>query len=352
MENTTRNTAERRPTFEQAKREFETAYARMQAYTATPTLYTAAAKWRMQDALSAALNALSAALVYSVLNKCIDPQRKAAQAAGMASNSGFSPALVSLKRGVAHDLALLENTHTATENATRATFNKDGDSVTEILDGDAYDAIATLIAECLSDGIDLVQTAAAAILEQAEKHATGENWLDTPYTIRRLSKRVYIQRADSAAYKEDKTTPVQEAYRAVRRAVQDSRAVQVDPRNGYTYIENTTPDTLDTIYYRLGKYSDLGGYETSSHVGRPDGGSEYGGTYTAGAEDVARYDALIALLNLTDRQAQIIKLRMQGRGYKAIATYLGVSTTAVHNTLHKVQEKAKKLGYNGAKYTD
>ena len=171
-----------------------------------------------------------------------------------------------------------------------------------------------------------------AILEQAAEHASGENWLDSKYTARRLSRRVYIRLDDSAAYRDDETTPIQEVYREVRRAIQNSRAIATDPRNGYSYLEELTADGLDTIYFRLQKYADLGGYNAD-------------GLYTTDRQSVADYETIIEKLELTDRQAQIVRLRMQGKGYKQIATYLGVTFQAVQNAMKKVQAKAEKIGF-------
>ena len=58
------------------------------------------------------LTALATAVAYSVINKCIDPQRKTAAQRDTASNTGFNPAMVSLKRGIAATakVVLTENT--------------------------------------------------------------------------------------------------------------------------------------------------------------------------------------------------------------------------------------------------
>ena len=276
------------------------------------------------------LTALATAVAYSVINKCIDPQRKTAAQRDTASNTGFNPAMVALKRGIAADLATLDNTRRNANAATATTYNADGDLVTVTADKDAAAALVDLMETTLSDGIDLVQTAALAILEQAAEHANGESWLDSKYTVRRLSRRVYIRSDESAAYRDETTTPIQEVYRATRQAVQDSRATQTDPRNGYTYIEDNEKG-LETIYYRLHKYADLGGYNCD-------------GNYTADRQTVEDYETTVAQLDLTDRQAQILRLRMQGKGYKAIATYLGVTQRAIAKTVEQVQKKALALG--------
>ena len=298
MNTNTTNTAKSRPDFEQVKRNYETALA--------------SGKDSTQE-----LTALATAVAYSVLNKCIDPQRKTAADRETVSDNGYNPALVQLKRGIAADLATLDNLRTATNKATRTAYNADGDLTTETVDKDAEKAVAALVGETLSDGIDLVNAAALAILEQAAEHADpAAPWLDTPYTTRRLSRRVYIR--------------TEEVYRAVRQAVQDSRATQTDPRNGYTYIEDCA-DGLETIYYRLQKYADLGGYDCD-------------GNYTADRQTVEDYETTVERLDLTDRQAQVLRLRMQGKGYKAIATYLGVTQRAIAKTVEQVQKKALAIG--------
>ena len=161
----TQKTAER-PDFEQVKRNYETALA--------------SGKDSTQE-----LTALATAVAYSVLNKCIDPQRKTAADRETVSDNGYNPALVQLKRGIAADLATLDNLRTATNKATRTAYNADGDLTTETVDKDAEKAAAALIGETLSDGIDLVNAAALAILEQAAEHADpAAPWLDTPYPVR------------------------------------------------------------------------------------------------------------------------------------------------------------------------
>lgn len=298
--------------FEQVKRDFETAHASGKDYG--PQLLD-----------------LSTAIAYSVVRKCLDPQRKTAPARYVVSDNGYNPAMDDLRRGIAADVALLDSTQTAADKAIRATLDKDGEPVTVTADKDAETALNALIDRTLTDGIDLVQTAAAALLEQAADHADGPGWLDRPYSVRRLSRRVYIRAEDSAAYRDDETTPAQEVYRAVRRAVQESRAVQTDPRNGYTYIEDLTVDGLDAIYYRLQKYADLGGYNVN-------------GNYTADRQTMTEYNAIMGKLNLTARQAEVLALRMRGHGYKAIATYLGVTKRAVSKTMEQIQKKALAIG--------
>lgn len=339
-------------------RAYEEAHEELKAYDINPyaddeekTARRNRIKEEVKEHHAQALLALAKACASSVVKKCLDPQRKTAgekqvNADGRTDTTqedkphkltgSTNKAMEDLRIGIVADIALLENLHTAINNATAFHYNADGDYIREIVDHDAEDAVNAIIGDTLSDGIDLVHTAIVAILEQTEEHSGSENWLEKPYIHRVLSKKVYIKNEDSAHWKEEETTPIREVYRAIRRAIQNSKAVQADPKNGYLYIEDTAHDpetgALETIYHRLSKWSDLGGNDCN-------------GNYTADMQTVADYEKTLALLNLTDRQARIIMLRMQGYGYKAIATYLGVSYQAVQNALSKVKNKCELIGF-------
>lgn len=324
---------EERKNFDQVKRDFEKAYA-------------------MGGDYSKELQALSVAVAYSVLNKCIDPQRKTAPTLDGVTTGGQSPALRALKRGIASDVAALDELRRTANGSSHAEFTADGDptTVTETADEKMNaEAMERLICDTLSDGVDLVQSAALSILEHAAEHANGEEWLDKPFTSRRLSRRVYIREEDSAAYADVETSPIREVFRAVRKEIANSRAVQTDPRNGYLYLDELTEDGIDTIYHRLGKYADLGGSETTADPatipGAPAGMTLSGGHYTADRGTVEDFNAIMVKLDLTDRQAQIVRLRMQGKGYKAIASYLGISQGNVCTTISRLREKCREIGF-------
>lgn len=291
------------------------------------------------------LLALAQASAMSVVKKCLDPQRKTAWKMETVSNSGHNPALAEVKRGIVADLATLKNTTAAHNAAYKWKFSEDGDFVSEVADKAAEAAATALMREALSDGIDLVHTAAVSILEMSADHATpAAGWMEKPYIARRIARKVYVKLDDTAAWIDEETSPIREVYRTIRREVQNSRAMQTDPRNGYLYIEDIAADpesnALETIYRRLGKYADLGGY-TCDMNGKP----KYDGVYNTDMQSVMDYNDIIECLNLTARQAEIIRLRMRGYGYKAIATYIGVSFQAVQNAMYKVQAKCEKIGF-------
>ena len=283
------------------------------------------------------LQALSTAIATACVNKCIDPQRTSATTRDTISNNGHNPALLAIRREIYSDTRTLQQTRDNANNATRIVYSADGDINAETVDTDAQTAFDALIGETLGDGLDLAQEASTAILQVYSDYYSGQDdFFDCEITVRRLAKKVYIQADDSAAYKEVTTTPIQEVYREVRRAIQASRATQIDPRNGYSYIEDITPDGLDVIYRRLQKWADLGGTNRD-------------GNYTTDAQTVTDYSAILTKLNLTHRQTAIISLRMRGYGYKAISTYLGVRADNVQVTLKRLQSKLTDLGIDPPK---
>lgn len=291
-----------------------------------------------------ALYALASACALSVVKKCIDPQRKTAAERETVSNGGQNAALVAVRRGIMADLALLDSLTAAHNAAYVLRYNKAGELVQEVADQAAEKVATALQGETLSDGLDLVNAAVVAILEQTEAHATAAaGWMETPYNIRRLSRRVVIKADDTAKWEEVETSPIREVYRAVRREVQNSRAMQTDPRNGYLYIEDTAADPdsdkIETIYRRLHKWADLGGY---THTG----------DYTADAQTAADYESVLTALNLTARQAQIVRLRMSGYGYKAIATYLGVNEAGIKVQMRRLREKCENIGFSPAMWAE
>ena len=302
------------------------------AYTTDPTSETTAT----------ALTDLATACALSVLKKCID--------------LGYNSTLVSVRNDLnrtRHNLetmSYLNNRTDITETVTR--YNKDGEETTEtvILDRTAYDRTFSIIRELDGDGYDLVQTASLKLWEElARQTANGETVnLETVYTVRKLSKRVYIDKNDPCKFDNVETTPIQEVYKAVRRHINDGRAMSTDPRNGYLYLADVVTDaetdTTETVFRRLPKQFDLvsnleirGGNKGITTV-----------TMSTNPATVDRYDRIISDLKtaLTDRQLTVLKYRLQGFGYDPIAVKLGVSKNAIVKTVKAIQKKCIDLGYN------
>lgn len=281
-----------------------------------------------------ALTNLATAVAYSVLKKCIETSN--------------NETLTRVKRDIARDTALLNNTQYAMLNAYEYRHNKDGEKVRYTKDKDLATALNKLCADTLGEGLDLVNIAIVTIMQETDKARerdgdtlTGE-FMESRYTVRRLKRKVWIKTAESVkGWETVETSPIQETYKAVRREIQNSRAVQTDARNGYTYLEDYATDpeseTETTIYRRLPKYTDLGGRVCDFN------GKET--AYTADTETVETVDRIIEDLNLSKQQADILKLRLSGYGRKAIATYLGVRDDNIKVQLNRIQAKAKAIGF-------
>lgn len=273
------------------------------------------------------LTDLATAIAYSVLKKCVD--------------TGYNDTLVSIRNDLTNARITLTNTAYAADHATDLAFNSDGDMETVTVDKDSMTALTKLASQTIGDGLDLVNTAIVAILEESAKQ--DQHWecidLERPYEVRQLKRKVWIKDPDSKAWETVQTIPIKEIYRAVRRYIMNSKAGQI-AQNGYSYLQDLTYDPVSgdsaTIYRRLTCYADLGGYVT-----------DYNGAmtvYTVDTDTVDRYDDMIAKLNLTAKQAKCLKLREQGYGYKAIATHLAIRSDSVRDCMQAIQRKARDIG--------
>lgn len=187
----------------------------------------------------------------------------------------------------------------------------------------------------------LVNTAVVAILEEYSKQAERNEKinLEAKYEKRVLNKKIYIQEDPDDCYKTITTTPIQEVYKAIRREIDNSGSVKTDT-NGYSYTSMSVHDDVsgldEIVYKRYGKYADIGGYVTDFN------GSQT--VYTAQEEVAESIESWLEKLNLTARQAQIVNYRLQGYGYKAIGTKLGVRADNIRNAMKAIQAKACKVG--------
>lgn len=283
------------------------------------------------------LDELATAVAYSVIKKCLDPQRKGRKD-GQVSNSGCNTQLDEVKRSIYRDKNTLANIDYSCKQAFTTVCNEDGDRQTKTKDSDYRYAYNKLSQQTLGDGLDIVHVAMVALLDESEKaDRTRENFLENTYEVRRLKKKVWIKSADSVnGWETVETSPIREVYKAVRREVANSRSLNIDPSNGYLYLEDLATDEESneetTIYKRLNKFSDLAGNVI-----------DYNGAVTFETVDSAsvdKYENMVDALELTARQAKVLELRMGGYGCVAIGTYLGVKEESVMSVLKTIQKKA------------
>lgn len=292
-----------------------------------------------ETAFDNALTDLATACAFSVLKKLCNVGGTVTETTK--STTDTAKTIRQLRQSLAKDLHDLDRIQYASNNATALEYNADGDLITVIKDKDLHTALTALCGECFGDGLDLMHTAIVAILTETEKATdTNGNFMETPYNVRRLKKKVYIQSVDSlGGYETVQTTAIQEVYKAIRREIESNRTMQV-ANNKYTYLESiatdTETDTETAVYRRLPKYSGLA-YEIFDSNGKVT-------SITADTETVDTTDRLVEKLNLNKRQAEVLKLRQSGYGYKAIGTYLGVHHANIHRTIKQIQEKAIAIG--------
>lgn len=305
--------------------------------TAYSTAY--ANKTADPDTFTDTLTDLATAVAYSVLKKCIDTSN--------------NPTLKAIRRDLAKATHDLEGLKYANNNAFTLEYNDSGDLTRKTIDSDLARAFITLASDTIGDGLDLTNTAIVSILDETRKQIERDPDrpidLERPYSVRRLKRKVWIKSTDSVnGWEAISTTPISEIYKSVRRAIDSSRAAATDPRNGYSYLEDLATDpeseTETVIYRRMPKYADLGGYATDFNGAMT--------AYTVDPSTVNKYENLVETLNLTARQMQVLKLRISGYGYKAIATYLAIRPDSVRDCVKAIQSKAIKAGFDPTKYTE
>lgn len=286
-----------------------------------------------------ALQTLATACTFSVLKKLCNVGGTITEEKKHISDS--AKVVRQLRTTLFQDLRNIENLYNAVNNSSEYQYNDNGDIVEIITDKELHNAIPELLRYSYDDGLDLLNTAIIAILDETAKtQDLNSNFMEKPYTVRRLKRKVYIKKEDSKnGFETVNTTPITEVYKAIRREIQSSRSIQVASHK-YTYIEDIAKDTeTDTeveIFKRLPKYSGLA-YEITDYNGKTI-------AITADTSTVDSLDRLISKLNPSKQQAEILQLRLSGYGYKAIATYLGVAQGTVQKQLQRMREKLKEFG--------
>lgn len=195
--------------------------------------------------------------------------------------------------------------------------------------------------------LDHMQTAYMAILEQFKRQTDGGETrsLTRPYKERVLHGQIIIVNSDKKdVYLHDRViTPIQSIMRSIRNDIA-SYNNPVD-NSKYSYIQDVLTDTDNdnaeyTVYKRMPRYYDIGG-----HVIDFNGKQT---VYTVGDSEWDAVDRIIADLNLSDLQSQVLHLRLQGRAMTegTISRTIGVSENSVKSAIRELRKKARAYGYN------
>lgn len=300
--------------------------------------------------LGASLETLSQAIAFSVLRKCID-------------KSG-DKMLFAMRGELSNDIKALNYIVFADENAFKVYYNADGDYKKETVDGDLKTRLDELTAQTIGDGYDLAQVASLYIWKYSKQlldyalfpqkvDNESKCFLEVNFPERRLKKKVYIKSEKSVkGFETVLTCAITESFKAVRREIIAHKNA-VD-NGSYLYIDESIIDgesgAVETIYRRFHKYACITGALSY------DGASEYTPRESK-PQQIATVDRQIAVdldniiqeLNLTARQLKVLNKRLAGYGYKAIATYLGVTHNAIINTLKRIQKRLLASGYKPPK---
>ena len=150
----------------------------------------------------------------------------------------------------------------------------------------------------MSDGYDIAQTASAYLCEY-------------------IGKGLHDKTADGQTDKDGNPVDVlRGCFRAVNRYIIGERQREYKR----VYVDEIDENGA-TLYYEIPAEWD-----------------------TPTATDYKHITAVIKALNLTSRQAQILRYRLRGLSVNATAQKMGVTRQAVQNLLRKVQAKAKAIG--------
>lgn len=231
----------------------------------------------------------------------------------------------------------------------------------------------------LSDSYDLVNDGIQSLLES---HASGQDVtengsIDIEHRITRhtLSRKVWIDKElagsidkDSleAMYRDYESSPIQDSYRHVRKCIDSRGSIKIDPKSKYSYIKEEIEDTA--IYHRLPRYcqyldvditGSVSGHTTvTPTMPNTDTLTCLTGDYSFTKDSKGRvkiiaktvdysmdnfWNDISSELNLTDKEAKIVKYRFNGLGYGRIASLLNITESMVRRDIDRIKDKANMV---------
>lgn len=231
----------------------------------------------------------------------------------------------------------------------------------------------------LSDSYDLVNDGIQSLLESHAKgqDRTDSGQIDIEYrTIRNeLSRHIWIDKELTgqidndtlqSMYRDYESSPVQDAFRYTRQCIDKRGSVKVDPESKYSYIKEEIEDT--TIYHRLPRYyqyldvditGSVSGHTTvTPTMPNTDTLTCLTGDYSFTKDSKGKvkiiaktvdysmdnfWDDISSELNLTDKEAKIVKYRFHGLGYGRIASLLNITESMVRRDIDRIKDKANMV---------
>lgn len=271
-----------------------------------------------QDKTAENLENFGASIVNSVLNKVYS------------ASGNF--AIEKMRRQFWADFNRTHEIKYLLDDAYALEYTKDGE-LRQTVNGDLDKKATEKLCISYSNGYDLLQVAILKILDlEAEGH---ENLLEQ-YKIKTLDKRVLIGEKNSASWKYQDTSGLHEIFLAVRREIEQHQSTNIN--NKYLYLDELLEDeegNVEQVYRRL---------HANNIYATLDGAVKNNTYATVTEQDEQDINALIIKLKLSARENEILKLRIKGYGYKAIATYLGIPTDSVKKYIKRIRVKAQQNG--------
>lgn len=300
------------------------------------------------------LETLARIFAFNALNRCINPTRRADVAITKGSkkyhsvyhlnknneleyygettdNNGFSSFAVNARRDMMEDNESIKNMNYW--NDTVSTYYLNSNDTFSFERNDDFESAVDeyLIGKTLGDSVDFVNQAIMLILEYLDE---TDYDLTTEIEWKKADKHI-VQDID---YVPEIKTEMISATLAITRKMRDyvekCRSSRYDETSKYSYVQI---DETNDIYFRTGKYADIGGYEQDIN------GNTW---YTTELGTVKRFERQKKALYevLSPAQKDIMDMRLKGYSIHHIAKIRGCKQQPIQNQLKRIAEKAEKIG--------
>lgn len=313
------------------------------------------------------LETLSCMIASNALNRCIDPSRRADNADsnkeaivnsqnvfspsignvsiladGIPNNNGYSQFAVNAKNSMHDDRRHVDTLNYWNNSDMERLYINKNDDITldndvdmqmyeDMLDEHFYDMVMT-------DYSDFKQQSTMLILEYLAE--TNGN-LNKLIEWKKVDKHVVYDIDYIPEYKIENIPATVAITRKMRKYVETWRSARYDETSKYSYVSlDEIADNMsdnEDIYFRTGKYADMGGYMTDSN------GETW---HTADGETVAEFERIKGELLeiLSDSQVRILNYRLKGYSIRHIADLMNTKQQPIQNQLKRIQAKAEKIG--------
>lgn len=284
------------------------------------------------------LHTLSKAIAFSVIKKLIQVSA--------------DKVMIQMRNETVRNINLLDNLAYYTINGTSAHYDKNGNIKCEIIDEEYNKAVKEVLADSISQGMDIVNQATLLIIAELETILSKSDnkpltigFMGEPYESRKTNGKTFVVNGKkSVEWSTVEIIPIVNVFRGVRQYIQGNKSIKA-LTNGYSYIESLSfdseSDEVEKIYYRLQKYADLG---SAVH--------DFNGKETAYTTDENGYKEykkslanLIDKGNLSQKHIDFIQCRLCGKSLKDTADKIGISLRSVERLQAELQIIAVSVGY-------